>query len=109
MPLLPKQFRPALHEIGRMEGTLYVLAWFEDPALRRRVTAALIKERLELPGSRAVFFNSLVRFIQWILFSAASRKGFSTPGQRIEAQSHWRPPSGAPAAEKARGVCRQER
>ena len=33
----------ALREIGRMERTLYTLAWLEDPALRRRVTAGLNK------------------------------------------------------------------
>ena len=29
-----------LREIGRVERTLFMLAWLEDPALRRRVTAA---------------------------------------------------------------------
>jgi TnpA family transposase len=33
----------ALREIGRLERTLFTLAWIEDPSLRRRVTAGLNK------------------------------------------------------------------
>src|SRR3546814_19527156 len=33
----------SLREIGRIERTLFTLRWFEDPALRRTVTAELNK------------------------------------------------------------------
>jgi TnpA family transposase len=49
----------ALREIGRMERTLYTLAWLEDPALRRRVTAGLNKGEARNSLARAVFFNRL--------------------------------------------------
>jgi TnpA family transposase len=39
----------ALREIGRIERTLFMLAWLEDPALRRRVTAGSTKGK---PGTR---------------------------------------------------------
>ncbi len=31
----------ALRELGRIERSLFTLAWFQDPELRRRVTAGL--------------------------------------------------------------------
>jgi TnpA family transposase len=49
----------ALREIGRMERTLYTLAWLEDPTLRRRVTAGLNKGEARNSLARAVFFNRL--------------------------------------------------
>lgn len=49
----------ALREIGRMERTLYTLAWLEDPDLRRRVTAGLNKGEARNSLARAVFFNRL--------------------------------------------------
>jgi TnpA family transposase len=49
----------ALREIGRMERTLYTLAWLEDPALRRRVTASLNKGEARNSLARAIFFNRL--------------------------------------------------
>ena len=49
----------ALREIGRMERTFYTLAWLEDPALRRRVTAGLNKGEARNSLARAVFFNRL--------------------------------------------------
>ena len=42
-----------------MERTLYTLAWLEDPALRRRVTAGLNKGEARNSLARAVFFNRL--------------------------------------------------
>ncbi|VXC32434.1 transposase (fragment) [Pantoea brenneri] len=41
----PKQngLANALREIGRIERTLFMLDWFRDPALRRRVQAGLNK------------------------------------------------------------------
>src|SRR3546814_11013524 len=33
----------ALREVGRIERTLFTLRWFDDPALRRTVTAELNK------------------------------------------------------------------
>lgn len=49
----------ALRELGRMERTLYTLAWLEDPALRRRVTAVLNKGEARNSLARAIFFNRL--------------------------------------------------
>jgi TnpA family transposase len=49
----------ALREIGRMERTLYMLAWLEDPTLRRRVTAGLNKGEARNSLARAIFFNRL--------------------------------------------------
>ena len=46
-------------EIGRIERTLFMLAWLEDPALRRRVTAGLNKGEARNSLARAVFFNQL--------------------------------------------------
>lgn len=43
----PKQngFAKALRGIGRTERALFMLDWFRDPSLRRRVQAGLIKVR----------------------------------------------------------------
>jgi TnpA family transposase len=49
----------ALREIGRIERTLFTLAWLEDPALRRRVNAGLNKGEARNSLARAVFFNRL--------------------------------------------------
>jgi TnpA family transposase len=49
----------ALREIGRIERTLFMLAWLEDPALRRQVTAGLNKGEARNSLARAVFFNRL--------------------------------------------------
>jgi len=49
----------ALREIGRVERTLFMLAWLVDPALRRRVTAGLNKGEARNSLARAVFFNRL--------------------------------------------------
>jgi TnpA family transposase len=49
----------ALREIGRIERTLFMLAWLEDPALRRRITAGLNKGEARNSLARAVFFNRL--------------------------------------------------
>lgn len=49
----------ALREIGRIEQTFFMLAWLEDPALRRRVTAGLNKGEARNSLARAVFFNRL--------------------------------------------------
>ena len=45
----PRQNSPALalREIGRIERTLFAVAWIEDPSLRRRVTAGSIRARQE--------------------------------------------------------------
>jgi TnpA family transposase len=49
----------ALREIGRIERTLFTLAWIEDPSLRRRVTAGLNKGEARNSLARAVFFSRL--------------------------------------------------
>ncbi len=52
----------ALREIGRIERTLFTLRWFEDPELRRLVTAELNKGEAKNSLSRAVAFHRLGRF-----------------------------------------------
>src|SRR3546814_1939629 len=42
----------ALREIGRIERTLFTLRWFEDPALRRTVTAELNKGEIGRASGR---------------------------------------------------------
>jgi Tn3 transposase DDE domain len=49
----------ALRELGRLERTLFTLAWIEDPSLRRRVTAGLNKGEARNSLAKAVFFNRL--------------------------------------------------
>ncbi|WP_062213064.1 Tn3 family transposase [Aureimonas sp. AU12] len=52
----------ALREIGRIERTLFTLRWFEDPGLRRAVTAELNKGEARNGLARAVAFHRLGRF-----------------------------------------------
>ena len=52
----------ALREVGRIERTLFTLRWFEDPTLRRLVTAELNKGEAKNSLSRAVAFHRLGRF-----------------------------------------------
>ena len=52
----------ALREIGRVERTLFTLRWFEDPALRKQVTAELNKGEARNTLARAVAFHRLGRF-----------------------------------------------
>ncbi len=52
----------ALREVGRIERTLFTLRWFEDPALRRAVTAELNKGEARNSLARAVAFHRLGRF-----------------------------------------------
>jgi TnpA family transposase len=49
----------ALREIGRVERTLFMLQWLQDPALRRRASAGLNKGEARNSLARAVFFNRL--------------------------------------------------
>lgn len=49
----------ALREIGRIERTLFALAWLQDAELRRRVQAGLNKGEARNALARAVFFNRL--------------------------------------------------
>ncbi len=57
----PKQngLAKALREIGRIERTLFMLDWFRDPALRRRVQAGLNKGEARNALARAVFKHRL--------------------------------------------------
>ncbi|EMF6352974.1 Tn3 family transposase, partial [Salmonella enterica] len=57
----PKQngLAKALREIGRIERTLFMLDWFRDPALRRRVQAGLNKGEARNALARAVFMHRL--------------------------------------------------
>ncbi|HBS7338693.1 TPA: Tn3 family transposase, partial [Klebsiella pneumoniae] len=57
----PKQngLAKALREIGRIERTLFMLDWFRDPALRRRVQAGLNKGEARNALARAVFMLRL--------------------------------------------------
>ena len=49
----------ALRELGRIERTLFLLDWLQDPELRRKVTAGLNKGEARNTLARAVFFNRL--------------------------------------------------
>ena len=49
----------ALRELGRLERTLFLLDWLQDPNLRRKVTAGLNKGEARNTLARAVFFNRL--------------------------------------------------
>jgi TnpA family transposase len=57
----PRQNRLALamRELGRIERTLFILDWIQDPLLRGRVQAGLNKGEARNALSRAVFFNRL--------------------------------------------------
>jgi TnpA family transposase len=48
-----------LREIGRIERTLLMLTWLQDPVLRRYVTAGLNKGEARNSLTRAVFFDRL--------------------------------------------------
>lgn len=47
----------ALREMGRLEKTLFVLEWLQDPELRRRVTAGLNKGEARHALARAVYVH----------------------------------------------------
>lgn len=47
-------FDDTLHEVGRVQRTLFTVRWFEDPALRRLVTAELNKGEARNSLARAV-------------------------------------------------------
>ena len=47
----------ALRELGRIERTLFLLEWLQNPALRRRVNAGLNKGEAKNALTRAIFFN----------------------------------------------------
>lgn len=49
----------ALKELGKLERTIFMLDWFMDPELRRRVTAGLNKGEARNTLSRAVFMHRL--------------------------------------------------
>ena len=49
----------ALRELGRIERTLFILAWLQSVDLRRRVHAGLDKGEARNVLARAVFFNRL--------------------------------------------------
>ena len=51
----------ALREVGRIERTLFMLDWLEDPALRRQATAELNKGESRNALARAVCFHRLGR------------------------------------------------
>lgn len=49
----------ALREVGRIERSLFMLQWLQDPELRRRVQVGLNKGEARNALARAVFFNRL--------------------------------------------------
>lgn len=57
----PKQngLAKALRETGRIERALFMLDWFRDPSLRRRVQAGLNKGEARNALARAVFMHRL--------------------------------------------------
>jgi len=52
----------AMREIGRIERTIFTLRWFEEPELRKLVTAELNKGEARNTLARAVAFHRLGRF-----------------------------------------------
>jgi TnpA family transposase len=52
----------ALREVGRIRRTLFTLRWFDDPTLRKLVTAELNKGEARNSLARAVAFHRLGRF-----------------------------------------------
>src|SRR3546814_17228939 len=53
----------ALREVGRIERTLFTLRWFDAPALRRTVTAALTQGAARHSLARAGAFHRLGPFL----------------------------------------------
>jgi len=49
----------ALRELGRIERTLFMLNWYMDPQLRRKVNAGLNKGEARNALARALYFNRL--------------------------------------------------
>lgn len=49
----------ALREVGRIERTLFMLDWFDDPEQRRRTGSILNKGEARNALARAIFFNRL--------------------------------------------------
>jgi len=49
----------ALRELGKIERTIFMLYWYMDPALRRRVTTGLNKGEARNALAKAVCFNRL--------------------------------------------------
>ena len=49
----------ALRELGRLERSLFMLEWIQNPNLRRRVQVGLNKGESRTALARAVFFNRL--------------------------------------------------
>ena len=49
----------ALRELGKIERTIFMLNWFMDPILRRRVTAGLNKGEARNALAKAIWFNRL--------------------------------------------------
>ena len=49
----------ALQEIGKIERSLFMLDWYQNPDLRRRINANLNKGEARNALARAVFFNRL--------------------------------------------------
>lgn len=49
----------ALWELGKIERSIFMLNWFMDPVLRRRVTAGLNKGEARNTLARAICFNRL--------------------------------------------------
>ncbi len=52
----------AAREFGRIERTLFILDWLQDPDLRRRSTAGLNKGEARHALAKAVFLNRLGEF-----------------------------------------------
>ena len=52
----------ALREVGRVQRTLFTVRWFDEPALRKLVTAELNKGEARNSLARAVAFHRLGRF-----------------------------------------------
>ena len=69
----------ALRELGRIERTLFLLDWLQNPELRRTVTAGLNKGEARNTLARAVFFN---RFGE-ICDRSFEQQGYRTSGLNL--------------------------
>jgi len=65
----------ALREVGRIERTLFILDWLDDPGLRRQATMELNKGESRNAIARAVCFHRLGRLRDRTLESQQHRAG----------------------------------
>ena len=72
----------ALCEIGRIERTLFMLDWFDDPERRRRTVSILDKGEARNALARAIFFNRLEE-LRDRTFEKQRRRGLAPEKWRV--------------------------